>query len=365
VAQALAPHIDLSNHSVLLKVLGFGADINELEKLDFAADWQQTQTIFEKVERVFFIACGTSYYAALCGKYLIEKLAGVPAECDFASEFRYRDPVLTPSTLVVAISQSGETADTLAALRMAKDRGLRTMSICNVRRSTLDRESDGHLYMNAGLEIGVASTKAFSGTLAVLNVLAIALGRIKKRLSVEAEQKLVRELLATPSHMETVLTHDKFFREAAQRLKAYKGFLYMGRGIHYPVALEGALKLKELAYMHAEGYAAGEMKHGPLALVDKDMAIVTLAPHDELYDKTMSNLEEAKARGGQILAIGTGLDSRLKNLAVHYLSLPEASWCTLPLLEVVPLQLLAYHLATSLGRDVDQPRNLAKSVTVE
>ncbi len=365
VAQAIAPHIDLHHQTVLLKGLGFGVALNDLDKMDMAADWIQTQKVLQKVDRVFFIACGTSYYAALCGKYLIEKLAGIPTECDFASEFRYREPVLSASTLVIAISQSGETADTLAALRLAKERGLRTMSLCNVRRSTLDRDAEAHLYMNAGLEIGVASTKAFSSTLAVLHVLALALGRIKNHLTLEAEQALVRELLAVPSHMETVLAHDKFFREAAEHLKSYKGFLYMGRGIHYPVALEGALKLKELAYMHAEGYAAGEMKHGPLALVDKDMAIVTLAPHDDLYEKTMSNLEEAKARGGQILSIGTGFDERLKKLSLHYLSLPETSWSTLPLLEVVPLQLLAYHLATSLGHDVDQPRNLAKSVTVE
>lgn len=365
VAQAMAPHVDVSNHTVSLKGVGFDRKLEELDTLDMATDWAKTKQVLSDVERVFFVACGTSYYAALGGKYLIEKLARVPVECDVASEFRYREPVLTKKTLVVVISQSGETADTLAALRLAKQKGLRTLSICNVRRSTIDRESDGHLYMNSGAEIGVASTKAFSSTLAILNLFAIAVGRAKNVMSEDAEHAAVQELLAVPSHMETVLAYDRFFREAAESLKAFRGFLYMGRGIHYPIALEGALKLKELAYVHAEGYAAGEMKHGPLALIDPNMAIVMLAPSDDLYEKTISNLEEAKARGGQIIAIGTGHNERLAQISLHYLSLPEASWFAMPLLEVVPVQLLAYHLAASMGHDVDQPRNLAKSVTVE
>ncbi len=363
VAKALAPHIDVENKTVKLNRVGFGEAFNDLEKLDFEKDWQKTKQVLQQTDRLFFVACGTSYYAALAGKYLIEQLAHLPVECDVASEFRYRSPVVDKKTLVVVISQSGETADTLAALRLAKEKGLKTLSICNVRRSTIDREAEGHLYMNSGAEVGVASTKAFSSTLAVLNVLALALAQVHGHGQDEA--KNVMELLSVPIHMDTVLSYDKFFGEVANEFKKYKGFLYMGRGIHYPIALEGALKLKELAYIHAEGYAAGEMKHGPLALIDPNIAIVTLAPSDQLYEKTISNLEEAKARGGQLISIGTGSNERLRELSLHYLSLPNVPWFTMPLLEVVVVQLLAYHLAVSMGNDVDQPRNLAKSVTVE
>ncbi len=348
VASALQPHIDLANMRVSLQDVGFGV-----------------QQVLSGVERIFFVACGTSYYAALIGEYMIERLARVPVECDVASEFRYREPVLPPNSLLVAISQSGETADTLAAVRMAKQAGLKVLSICNVKKSTIDREADGHLYMNAGVEVGVASTKAFSSTLAILNLLALATAQARETLSAKDEAEYVRQLLAAPAHIETTLNLDKFFKEAAANLKQFKGFLYLGRGVHFPIALEGALKLKELAYMHAEGYAAGEMKHGPLALIDENMAVVTLAPKDNLYEKTLSNLEEAKARGGQMISIGTGANSRLESISNHYLALPEVGWFTLPLLEVVPVQLLAYHVASSLGHDVDQPRNLAKSVTVE
>jgi glucosamine--fructose-6-phosphate aminotransferase (isomerizing) len=296
---------------------------------------------------------------------MIERLARLPVECDIASEFRYRHPVLPKNSLFISISQSGETADTLAAVRLAKQAGVKVLSICNVRSSSIDREADGHLYMNAGAEIGVASTKAFSSTLALLNVLALALARAKGSLSTTEESEYVRQLQAAPAQIETVLNLDKFFKQAAARLKAFKGFLYLGRGVHYPIALEGALKLKELAYMHAEGYAAGEMKHGPLALIDPQMAVVMLVPHDDLFEKSLSNLEEAKARGGQVISIGTGHNARLEQVSSFYLSLPEADWFTLPLLEVIPVQLLAFHVAASLGHDVDQPRNLAKSVTVE
>jgi glucosamine--fructose-6-phosphate aminotransferase (isomerizing) len=314
---------------------------------------------------VFIVACGSSYYTALVGEYMIERLARIPVECDIASEFRYRYPVLPKNSLLISISQSGETADTLAAVRMAKQAGIKVLSICNVRSSSIDREADGHLYMNAGAEVGVASTKAFSASLALLNVLSLAFAQAKKKISSAEESEFVRQLQAAPAHIETVLNLDKFFKEASNLLKQYRGFLYLGRNVHYPIAMEGALKLKELAYMHAEGYAAGEMKHGPLALIDKDMAVVTLAPHDEFFEKSLSNLEEAKARGGQIISIGTGANSRLEQISKHYISLPEVSWFTLPLLEVIPVQLLAYHVASSLGHDVDQPRNLAKSVTVE
>ncbi len=348
VAQAIQPHVNLQKSSVELSGVGFDVD-----------------QVLAGIERVFIVACGSSYYTGLVGEYMIERLAKVPVECDIASEFRYRHPVLPKNSLFISISQSGETADTLAAVRMAKQAGAKILSICNVKNSSIDREADGHLYMNAGTEIGVASTKAFSATLALLNLLSLAVAKAKGVLSAEDEAKYVREVLAAPAQIETVLNLDKFFKQAADKLKSYKGFLYLGRGVHYPIAMEGALKLKELAYMHAEGYAAGEMKHGPLALIDDKMAVVTLVPHDDLYEKTLSNLEEAKARGGQIISIGTGESERLEKISQYYLALPEVGWFTLPLLEVVPVQLLAYHVACSLGHDVDQPRNLAKSVTVE
>ncbi len=347
VAAACAPHVDLEAKRVKLSDVGL-------------SDEQ-----LRGIERVFIIACGTSYYAGLAGKYLIEQLAKIPVECDIASEFRYRDPVIPPRSLILTISQSGETADTLAALRLAKQAGALTLSICNVRASSIDREAHGHLYMNSGPEIGVASTKAFVSTLALLNLLSLYLGQVRGALSVKDEQHALEQLLAAPSQMEAVLAYDKFFAEAAQKLKAYKGILFMGRGINYPIALEGALKLKELAYMHAEGYAAGEMKHGPLALIDERMLIVMVCPSDRNYEKTLSNLEEARARGGRIISIGTGDNHALKAVSDHYLSLPKAEWNVNPILESIPVQLLAYHVANAMGHDVDQPRNLAKSVTVE
>jgi glucosamine--fructose-6-phosphate aminotransferase (isomerizing) len=348
VAAAIQPHIDLGKSAVVLSDVGF-----------------DVKKVFAEVERVFIVACGSSYYTALVGEYMIERLARIPVECDIASEFRYRYPVLPKNSLFISISQSGETADTLAAIRLAKQSGVKVLSICNVRKSSIDREADGRLYMNAGAEVGVASTKAFSATLALLNLVALAAAQAKGKISASEESDYVRQLQAAPAHIETVLNLDKFFKEAADDLKRFRGFLYLGRNVHYPIAMEGALKLKELAYMHAEGYAAGEMKHGPLALIDNEMAVVMLAPHDELFEKSLSNLEEAKARGGQIISIGTGASSRLEQISNHYLSLPEVGWFTLPLLEVIPVQLLAYHVASSLGHDVDQPRNLAKSVTVE
>ncbi len=366
VASALAPHLDLKDKSCKLSRVGFGqSSVDALAKLDPSLDAAETARRLKQIERVFLVACGTSNYAGLAGKYLIEKIAKLPVECDLASEFRYREPVVPPNSLVIVISQSGETADTLAALRLAKSLGALTLSICNNPRSSIDREADGHLYMNSGVEIGVASTKAFVSTLALLNTVAIYLGRLHERLSHAEEQKYVDSLLALPAQMEGVLSYDKFFAEAAERLKKFKGLLYMGRGINFPLALEGALKLKELAYMHAEGYAAGEMKHGPLALIDERMLIVMIAPRDQHYEKTMSNLEEARARGGKIISIGTGHDHQLQAISDDYLSLPDANWNINPILEAIPLQLLAYHVADSLGHDVDQPRNLAKSVTVE
>lgn len=348
VAAAIEPHINIENFSIRLKDLG--VDVAEL---------------FSNTERIFIVACGTSFYSGMVGKYLIEQLAQVPVEVDIASEFRYRNPVIPPRTLVVTVSQSGETADTLAAIRMAKDKGAKTLSICNVRNSTIDREAHAHIYMNSGPEIGVASTKAFTSTLAILNCFAIAIGVAKKVIAPALEKELVQAILAVPSQLEVVLAHDKYFLEAADKLKLYRGFLYLGRGTSYPIAMEGALKLKELAYMHAEGYAAGEMKHGPLALIDERMAIVTIAPTDHLYEKTISNLEEARARGGQIIAIGTGENDKLREISQYYLALPKAHWTTNAILATIPVQLMSYHLASNLGYDVDQPRNLAKSVTVE
>ncbi len=345
VAQAIQPHINLAKNSV------------ELKDVDKA--------LFNDVERVFIVACGSSFYTGLVGEYMIERLARVPVECDIASEFRYRHPVLPKNSLFISISQSGETADTLAAVRLAKSAGVKVLSICNVRNSSIDREADGHLFMNAGTEVGVASTKAFSSSLSLLALVSLAMAKAKGKLTEAEESDYLRQLLAAPSQIETVLNLDKFFKEGAAQLKGYKGFLYLGRGVHYPIAMEGALKLKELAYMHAEGYAAGEMKHGPLALIDEKMAVVMLLPHDDLFEKSLSNLEEAKARGGQVISISTGHNKRLEQISNYYLALPEAGWFTLPLLEVVPVQLLAYHVAVSLGHDVDQPRNLAKSVTVE
>lgn len=361
VAQALEPFIDLAETKISLK--GFSSP----PALDTCSIKSQTQLsdILQNFSRLTFVACGTSYYAACVAKYLFESLAKVSVEVDIASEFRYRNPVIEPGSVVFVISQSGETADTLAALRLAKQKGATVLSICNVIGSTIDRESDAHFYMNSGPEIGVASTKAFVSTLAVLNALAIYVGRLRETLTISEEQELVRSLLSVASHMEGLFSYDKFFREAAETFQSYRGFLYMARGINYPIALEGALKLKELAYLHAEGYAAGEMKHGPLALIDEKMAVVMIAVRDELYKKTLSNLEEVRARGAQVIAIGTGQDDLLKNLSVHYLALPEVHWSCYPLLAVVPLQLLAYHMAVHLGHDVDQPRNLAKSVTVE
>lgn len=366
VAAALAPHIDAQTHRVKLKNLGFdGTPPQQLENLSADQDFRKTLEVFKGTERVTIVACGTSYYAGLVGKYLIETLAQIPVEVDIASEFRYRNPVIEKNSLVMTISQSGETADTLAAIRLAKSKGVKTLSLCNVRNSTIDREAHGHLYMNCGPEIGVASTKAFISTLCVLNLLALALAKSKDRLSEAQEQEHLAALLAVPAQMEVVLAYDKYFAQAADELKEYRGFLYMGRGVNFPIALEGALKLKELAYLHAEGYAAGEMKHGPLALIDKSMAIIMIAPSDELYEKTVSNLEEAKARGGEIISVGTGENERLKQLSHRYLALPKAHWATNPILAVVPMQLMAFHLASNLGYDVDQPRNLAKSVTVE
>lgn len=366
VAAAIASHINIEKMEVGLRGVGFaGAAIADLESLNHEVDFKKTLATFEKIEKIYIIACGTSYYASQVGKYLIEKLARISVETDIASEFRYRDPIMAPHSLVITISQSGETADTLAAIRLAKKLGAQTLSICNVKNSSIDREAHGHLYMNSGPEIGVASTKAFVSTLSVLNLLALSLAKAKNFLNRDDEVTYLRALLGLPSQMEGILAYDKYFLEAAQKLKKFKGFLYLGRGVSFPIAMEGALKLKELAYLHAEGYAAGEMKHGPLALIDPQMAIVMIAPQDEVFEKSISNLEETRARGGKIITLSTGENPALQKVSEYYLSMPKAHWSVNPILSVVPLQLMAYHLAVALGHDVDQPRNLAKSVTVE
>ena len=344
---AISPHIKNQNEVILDPKSGL--------TLEYLKD----------VNRIFTVACGTSFYAALYAKYVIEKLSGMPVEVDIASEFRYRNPSLPKDSLVMVLSQSGETADTLAALRLANEKGLKTLSLCNTKASTIDRESDFSLYMNCGPEIGVASTKAFTSSLGVLALLGLFTAKAKDQLSAEKEEEYVASLLALPSKMEAALAYDNYFKEASKSFKGFKGYLYMGRGLHYPIALEGALKMKELAYKHAEGYAAGEMKHGPLALIDKDILIFMFCPRDDLFEKTLSNLEEAKARGGYIVTVGTLEDEKLKGVSDRYLSLPSADELTTPMLEVLPVQLLAYHVSKSLGHDVDQPRNLAKSVTVE
>ncbi len=344
IASAMAPHVDLANNQVLPS---------------------PDAEMFKDIDRVLIVACGTSFYSGLYGKYLIERFGKLPVDVDVASEFRYRQPFLSKRTLLITISQSGETADTLAALRLVRKAGVKVLSICNVQNSTIDREVDAHLYMNSGPEIGVASTKAFVSTMTVLHCLSLQIAKARGHLNSKNESEMVEALLKVPAQMEVVLAYDKYFEEAAATLKNHKGFLFMGRGTNYPIALEGALKMKELAYLHAEGYAAGEMKHGPLALIDKNMAIVVVAPKDEWHEKTLSNLEEAKARGGQIIAVGNSDDDRLKSLSHRFLGIPEAHWTTSPILAVVPLQLMAFHVAHSLGHDVDQPRNLAKSVTVE
>lgn len=334
------------------------ADV-DLSEVELDAEW------LAQVQKLTLIACGTSYYAALVGKYMIESIARVPVEVDLASEFRYRTPIVTENTLCVALSQSGETADTLAAMKLARGLGAKGLAICNVIESTMARETDGVLYTHAGPEIGVASTKAFTTQLAALGLLAVWLGR--RRGTLDAEQAAVHldALRTVPTAMEEILTDLEPYAEIAREFGQAHSFLYLGRGILYPIALEGALKLKEISYIHAEGYAAGEMKHGPIALIDEEMPVVVLAPRNGVYDKTLSNLEEVKAREGKIIAIGADDDNELRRLADIFIPMPEVAEVIQPLVASVAVQLIAYYIADFKGTDVDQPRNLAKSVTVE
>ncbi len=327
---------------------------------------------FAAFEQVKIIACGTSWHAALAGKLMIEKLARIPVEVDYGSEFRYRDPIIGKHTLTVVISQSGETADTLAAQREAKQKGSKTLAICNVIGSMITREAAGTLMTHAGPEIGVASTKAFTCQLTALFILAMYLAQVREKIAPEQSRALVQELLRIPGKLEAVLSQDSIYDEMVKKLFRSSDFLYLGRGIHFPIALEGALKLKEISYIHAEGYPAGEMKHGPNALIDSNLPVVVLATRDPLsdesrvrYEKTLSNIQEVKAREGIVVAIVSEGDEEVSKIADHVISIPPSDELLLPILEVVPMQLLAYHIAVRRGCDVDQPRNLAKSVTVE
>ncbi|PNU20275.1 glutamine--fructose-6-phosphate transaminase (isomerizing) [Geothermobacter hydrogeniphilus] len=319
----------------------------------------------QSLKKVFIIACGTSWHAALVGKFYIEKLARIPVEVDIASEFRYRDPIVDEETLTLLISQSGETADTLAGLREAKGKGGRTVCICNVVDSSIARESDGVIYTHAGPEIGVASTKAFTTQLIGLYLFALRLGRVRGQLSAEECRRRVAELVSLPRKLETALELDVPIENIAKAFAHARDFLYLGRGNQYPIALEGALKLKEISYIHAEGYPAGEMKHGPIALIDENLPVVVLVPHNETYEKVISNMEEVRARGGRVIAVATRAETGLRDKCDALIELPETSDELMPILTSVPLQLLAYHVAVIKGTDVDQPRNLAKSVTVE
>ena len=318
-----------------------------------------------KVARVTISACGTAYYAGLVAKYWIERYARVPVEIDVASEFRYREPPLVENGLAVFVSQSGETADTLATLRYCKAGGQRIASIVNVRTSTIARESHAVLPTLAGPEIGVASTKAFTCQLSALACLAIAIGRARGALSADAEAELVKALTEVPRRISMMLNAEDQYHDLAQLLSKARDVLYLGRGISYPIALEGALKLKEISYIHAEGYAAGELKHGPIALIDENVPVIVVAPEDDLFEKTVSNMQEVAARGGQIILISNAAPEKAGCKLAAYINVPDAHSFTSPLIYAVPIQLIAYHTAVIMGTDVDQPRNLAKSVTVE
>ncbi len=322
--------------------------------------------------QVRMVACGTSWHAALVGKFMIERLARLPVEVDYGSEFRYRDPVLGPEVLTVIISQSGETADTIAALREAKQKGSKIVAVCNTPRSMVTREADGTLFTHAGPEIGVASTKTFTAQLAALALLAMHLGQVRQVLDSAVSRDLAAELLRIPGKLEAVLSSETFYEDLARGLYLARDFLFLGRGIQFPIALEGALKLKELSYIHAEGYPAGEMKHGPNALIDQDVPVVVLAARDDssdesraLYQKTLSSIQEVKARDGRVIAVAIEGDEEVRRILRDVIAIPPSIDLFLPMVEVVPLQLLAYHIAVRRGCDVDQPRNLAKSVTVE
>ena len=338
----------------------------------FLDEMEITEAEFAKVEKINIAACGTSWHAAQAGKFMIERLARVPVEVDYASEWRYRDPIVSKNTLTMLITQSGETADTIAAQREAKAKGSKTIGICNVVGSMVTREASGTIYTHAGPEIGVASTKAFTAQLTALFLFSLYLGEVRGTLTPGQAREYITELNRLPGKLESVLAREEELEDLAKEYHRAQDFLFLGRGVHYPIALEGALKLKEISYIHAEGYPAGEMKHGPNALIDEDLPVVILATCDKddpgsqvRYEKTVSNLREVKARSGRVIAIATEGDDEIREMADHVVCVPPAPELLAPILEVVPLQLLAYHIAVRRGCDVDQPRNLAKSVTVE
>jgi glucosamine--fructose-6-phosphate aminotransferase (isomerizing) len=331
----------------------------------FLEDLQLSPEQLQGIERIVIVACGTSWHSGLVGKFLLEEYSRVPVEVDIASEFRYRNPVVSDKTLIVLISQSGETADTLAAMREARSRGAKAVAICNVVDSSIAREADGVIYTHAGPEIGVASTKAFVTQLIALYLFAIRFGRARGTVDQATGRRLIASLLHAASLVEETLKLDAEVEKIARRYMNARDFLYLGRGMNYPIALEGALKLKEISYIHAEGYPAGEMKHGPIALIDENMPVVVLVPRNSTYEKVVSNMEEVIARGGRVIAICTAGDTEIRNKAEVVIEVPDCGEEVTPLLLSVPLQLLAYHVAVLKGTDVDQPRNLAKSVTVE
>jgi glucosamine--fructose-6-phosphate aminotransferase (isomerizing) len=344
ISHTLANYIDMSEMKVTLPNLG----------IDLAG-----------VRRVTISACGTAYYAGLVSKYWFERYARVPVEIDVASEFRYREAPLEPGGLAVFVSQSGETADTLATLRYCKDNGQTIASIVNVKTSTIARESHVILPTLAGPEIGVASTKAFTCQLSALACLAIAVGRARGTITPEKEQELIKALMEVPRHVSTLVRDETLYEKLAHELSKARDVLYLGRGISFPIAMEGALKLKEISYIHAEGYAAGELKHGPIALIDENVPVIVVAPEDDLFDKTVSNMQEVAARGGQIVLISDAPTEKAGCRMLSHIKMPKAHPFTTPLLYAIPIQLIAYHTAVFMGTDVDQPRNLAKSVTVE
>jgi glucosamine--fructose-6-phosphate aminotransferase (isomerizing) len=323
-----------------------------------------TRDELQEIDGVIITACGTSWHSGLIGEMMMEELARIPTDTEYASEFRYRNPIVTPRTLCIVISQSGETADTLAAMREAKQRGARTLGLVNVVGSTIAREDDGGIYLHAGPEIGVASTKAFTSQVIALALLTLKLGR-RRSVSVVKGREIAQAMLALPDQIQSILDRAKEIEAIAERFKDATNFLYLGRGYNFPVALEGALKLKEISYIHAEGYPAAEMKHGPIALIDESMPVVFIAPHDSVFDKVTSNVQEVKARGGQVIALTSREEPSLKGKIDFEFRIPETIDMLYPILAVIPLQLLAYYIAAKRGLNVDQPRNLAKSVTVE
>jgi glucosamine--fructose-6-phosphate aminotransferase (isomerizing) len=328
-------------------------------------DIKLTASQVKNIKRFHLVACGTAWHACLVGKFMLEEIAGIPAEVDYGSEFRYRSPLMDPKSVLLMVSQSGETADTLAATEIAHAKKAKILSICNVIDSSIPRKSDGVLYTHAGPEISVASTKAFSTQLTALYLLAVALGRLNGKLKPMDAKKLLRDLMYLPKWVEQALEIEGQVKELARELMHSQDFLYLGRGINYPIALEGALKLKEISYIHAEGYPAGEMKHGPIALIDEKMPVVVLAPRDRYFQKTMSNLKEVESRGGKVVVLTDDAKTASEIAAYRFLTLPKASHYLTPIVMTIPLQLLAYYIAVHRGTDVDQPRNLAKSVTVE